>query len=226
MLLGDTVAVQKVVMDFEKALWAAVKSVMDVIVMGCVFHWTQAIWRKVQDLGLTHVYTADEGTFSYIRRLMALPFIPFQEIPAVFQTLAVEAATEPLQELVGYISTNWITSTIFPPKDWSVYGEAVRTNNDVEGWHNALNRRASGRPRLPLYQLIELLHMEAKLVQLQMRLVADKKLARIQRKRYRGYQQKIFVLWGEYSNREKTVQQLLKGCSFLNDPVRQNLRNN
>ena len=122
---------------------------------------------------------------------MALPFIPFQEIPAVFQTLAVEAATEPLQELVGYISTNWITSTIFPPKDWSVYGEAVRTNNDVEGWHNALNRRASGRPRLPLYQLIELLHMEAKLVQLQMRLVADKKLARIQRKRYRGYQQDI-----------------------------------
>lgn len=157
---------------------------------------------------------------------MALPFIPFQEIPAVFQTLAVEAATEPLQELVGYISTNWITSTIFPPKDWSVYGEAVRTNNDVEGWHNALNRRASGRPRLPLYQLIELLHMEAKLVQLQMRLVADKKLARIQRKRYRGYQQKIFVLWGKYSNREKTVQQLLKGCSFLNGPVRQNLRNN
>ena len=47
MLPGDTVAVQKVVMDFEKALWAAVKSVMDVIVMGCVFHWTQAIWRKV-----------------------------------------------------------------------------------------------------------------------------------------------------------------------------------
>ncbi|XP_067029488.1 uncharacterized protein [Acropora muricata] len=115
-LPGDTVAVQKVVMDFEKALWAAVKSQMDVIVMGCVFHWTQAIWRKVQDLGLTHAYTADEGTFSYIRRLMALPFIPFQEIPAVFQTLAVEAATEPLQELVGYISTNWITSTIFPPR--------------------------------------------------------------------------------------------------------------
>ncbi|XP_044163204.1 uncharacterized protein LOC122947722 isoform X2 [Acropora millepora] len=73
-------------------------------------------YKKVQDLGLTHAYTADEGTFSYIRRLMALPFIPFQEIPAVFQTLAVEAATEPLQELVGYISTNWITSTIFPPR--------------------------------------------------------------------------------------------------------------
>ena len=36
MVQGDTVAVQKVVMDFEKALWAVVKSVINVIVMGCV----------------------------------------------------------------------------------------------------------------------------------------------------------------------------------------------
>lgn len=33
---GDTVAVQKVVMDFEKALWPVVKSMINVIVMGCV----------------------------------------------------------------------------------------------------------------------------------------------------------------------------------------------
>jgi len=41
----------KVVLDFEKALWAAVKSVLgdDVRRMGCSFHWSQAVWRKVQD---------------------------------------------------------------------------------------------------------------------------------------------------------------------------------
>lgn len=44
------VSVKKVVMDFERALWAAVKTRLPhVEVMGCVFHWTQAVWRKVSN---------------------------------------------------------------------------------------------------------------------------------------------------------------------------------
>ena len=40
--------VQRCVVDFELAIWSAVRSVLeDVEVMGCVFHWTQALWRKV-----------------------------------------------------------------------------------------------------------------------------------------------------------------------------------
>ena len=109
---------------------------------------------------------------------------------------------------------------MFPPKDWSIYGKAVRTNNDVEGWHNALNRRVFGRSHLPLYQLIELLYKEAQLVNLQMRLVSNKKLARIQRKKFIRYQKKIFILWVQYANRERNVQQLLRACSELNGPVR------
>ena len=36
----------------------------------------------------------------------------------------------------------------------------MRTNNDLEGWHNGLNRRAKGRAQLPLYILIQLLSKE------------------------------------------------------------------
>ena len=122
---------------------------------------------------------------------------PHQKIPRVFQRLRVEATTEPLKELVEYIQANWVYSTTFRPENWSVYGQPVRTNNDVEGWHNALNRRASGRSEIPFYQLIELLRMAAQLVELQMQLVADQKLSRIQRKKYRNHQKKIFNLWGQ-----------------------------
>ena len=45
-------------------------------------------------------------------------------------------------------------------------------NNDVEGWHSGLNKRASGRAQMPLYMLINLLHKEACLVALQIRLVS------------------------------------------------------
>lgn len=150
---------------------------------------------------------------------MALPFIPHQKIPRVFQRLRVGATTEPLKELVEYIQANWVYSTTFPPENWSVYGQPVRTNNDVEGWHNALNRRASGRSEIPFYQLIELLRMEARLVELQMQLVADQKLSRIQRKKYRNHQKKIFTLWSQYSEGEKSVDQLLKAISFINGPI-------
>ncbi|CAH3026640.1 unnamed protein product, partial [Porites evermanni] len=66
-------------------------------------------------------------------------------------------------------SKTWYISRTFPPATWSVYMEAVRTNNDLEGWHNALNRRGKGRAQLPLYILIQLLHKEAALVSLQTR---------------------------------------------------------
>lgn len=153
---------------------------------------------------MASAYVGDKGTYSYIRRLMALPFIPHQKIPRVFQRLRVGATTEPVKKLVEYIEANWVYSTTFPPENWSVYGQPVRTNNDVEGWHNALNRRASGRSEIPFYQLIELLRMEAKL---------------IQRKKYRNHQKKIFNLWGQYSDGEKSVDQLLKAISFINGPI-------
>ena len=54
-------------------------------------------------------------------------------------------------------------STIFAPKHWRVYKQLIRTNNDIERWHNALNRRAGGQNALPLYLIIELLEREARL---------------------------------------------------------------
>ena len=45
--------------------------------------------------------------------------------------------------------------TVFTPRNWWVYKQPIRANNDLEGWHNALNRRAGGQCSLPLYLLIE-----------------------------------------------------------------------
>ena len=87
---------------------------------------------------------------------------------------------------------------------------------DTEGWHHGLNRRAQGKSQLPFYHLlVELLFQEAKLTSLQIRLVSDKKLKRIQRKEYRNVQARLFEAWDKYQNGDISVECLLKTASHL-----------
>lgn len=47
-ILPDQPEVKLVTLDFEKAIWSAMRQVLpDVELKGCSFHWTQALWRKV-----------------------------------------------------------------------------------------------------------------------------------------------------------------------------------
>ena len=115
---------------------------------------------------------------------MALPFLPRREVRPMFHLLCRQAQTQSLQNLVSYINNQWIESTVFPPKRWSVFRQPVRINNDLEGWHNALNRRANGQSGLPLYLLIQLLEKEARLTTIAIRLVSDQKHSTVQRKCY------------------------------------------
>ena len=98
------------------------------------------------------------------------------------------------------------------------YYRNIRTNNDIEGWHNRMNQRASSRHQLQFYLLVKLLHSEAILVELQVELVSQAKLTRIQRKHYRDMQSKIIRLWDRFVNDEIDSYRLLKKCSILAVP--------
>ena len=88
---------------------------------------------QVQELRLQRSYSEDNAVYKYIRKLMALPFLPHCQINQTFLCLQVETQTEPLENLVKYIKRQWIESTVFPPKNWSVFKQAIRTNNNIEG---------------------------------------------------------------------------------------------
>ena len=96
---------------------------------------------------------------------------------------------------------------------------SVRTNNDIEGWHHGLRRRANKRSGLPFYLLVNLLHEEARLTAARIRLVLERKLEKVQRKKHKLVQAKIFNLWDAFNNKEKTLEQLLKAVSYLNRPT-------
>ncbi|XP_076036585.1 uncharacterized protein LOC143022323 [Oratosquilla oratoria] len=148
-LMCGTVRVEKVVLDFERAVPEATPLVLhNVRVMGCAFHWTQCLWRKVQERGLSPSYTNDYPTHKLLRQFLALPYLPSAHIPAIFSFLSQKATTPNLAEFAHYVRKTWIKGSFWTPRTWSVFMEAVRTNNDVEGWHGMLNSHAVGRPVL------------------------------------------------------------------------------
>ena len=73
---------------------------------------------------------------------MALPLLPPEHIRPTFHHIKPSTSTSPIDSLLAYMQNTWITGRTWTPLDWSVYGVAVRTNNDVEGWHTRLNHRA------------------------------------------------------------------------------------
>jgi hypothetical protein len=121
---------------FYSGLWQALRQVFPRSKLhGCGFHWAQAIHRRVQAVGLQATYERHEGVHQFIRKLLALPFLPPGDIPRAFQKLRdrADGSSQPLRELFEYVSDQWLESSLWSPDEWSVYRMTVRTNNDTEG---------------------------------------------------------------------------------------------
>ena len=119
--------------------------------------------------------TEDKGIYKYLRKFMALPFLPEDEIIPMFNRLERQASTAKLQSFVRYVSETWIME-------------------------------------VPFYLMINIPHNEARLASLHIRLATEKKMKRIQRKKYNcSMQAQVFTLWQEYENGERSAKQLLRG---------------
>lgn len=60
--------------DFERTTWAALRKIIpgkDII--GCHFHWSQAVWMKVQEVELQVQYSEDINIYHTVHSIFALP---------------------------------------------------------------------------------------------------------------------------------------------------------
>ena len=151
---------------------------------------------------------------------MALPFLPVEHIEEAFRQMTASSTTvdERLTGLITYVADTWVSSRLWSPKAWSAYRCSVRTNNDVEGWHNRLNRKTR-RGHLDIYQLASLLFSEAQFVDVQARLVSEARLCRYQKKTYTRVQGRLASYWTQYESGQLSTSALLRKCCRVYGPV-------
>lgn len=125
--LLPSMSLQEIILDYEMAMWKAADSIFPAVtVRGCAFHWGQAVWRKVQDLGLQTSYMEREETYAFCKKIMALPYLPPDIIPGLFDHIKEAATTDGLVQLCQYISNTWVeNAALWNPRQWSVFNQVA-----------------------------------------------------------------------------------------------------
>ncbi len=102
-----------------------------------LFYYTQAIYRNIQQLGLSCEYAADEQIRNTCRKLMALALMPASLVLQAYDDLydsVLELSSTKfnlLKPLFDYFENQWIKKVDI--YKWNVYGTKMRTNNNAEG---------------------------------------------------------------------------------------------
>ncbi|CAF4389943.1 unnamed protein product, partial [Rotaria magnacalcarata] len=205
----------RILSDFESGLISAIANEFSAAIhSGCFFHYTQAIFRRIQVLGLTTLYFQNSEIRSRCRKLMALALLPIDKTESSFHSLRVKSSTmvnQELHQLFLYFNHQWLVNV--PLKIWNVYGCHHRTNNNCEGFHNRLNQRIQ-KSHPNIWMFIKLLQTEGcrfRHLLLQMNAGAQ---ARKNVPVANMIQKRIDTLYDRYNGGEVDVDQLLDGLSL------------
>ncbi|CAK9290189.1 unnamed protein product [Gordionus sp. m RMFG-2023] len=129
------------------------------LIKGCFFHYSQALWRECQALGLVRDYLNDSYVHLVVRRMTTLPFCKEEHMAEVRLSCYSIATKYPsLLRFMEYMDHTWLGETaLFPQTIRTRYHvDGPRTNNHLEGFHHALKRKTrSAHPNV--YVLIKIL---------------------------------------------------------------------
>ncbi|XP_022183073.1 uncharacterized protein LOC111042691 [Myzus persicae] len=157
--------------DFEIGMIVSIRETFgyETSIKGCLFHLGQAIWRKVQYLGLIHDCNQNGEIKKTVRRICSLALVPKDQIDYCWIEIHAQAPEhEGLNRLMSYFVETYLDTDvcIFNRSIWNHYEtDHTRTINHLEGWHAALNRTIS-RPHPNIFILIKELKTSSKILSL------------------------------------------------------------
>mgnify|MGYP001554841998 CR=1 FL=1 len=211
---NQPIRVNHVVLDFERAAWNAVREAfmqMDIEmprVRGCVFHWCQALYRKIIGCGLANCYKGKSEEGRFLRRLMGLPLIPSEAVWDIVQWFHSNAPTQNHKKVTEYILKTYVCEgALFKTREWSGYRILHRTNNACESNHHRLNAQTS--KNLGFYRLVAVLHKESERFAAQATHVSEGQLRQRIRSQTKSRDRQLIEAWDQHARQEIDDFQLL-----------------
>ncbi|CAF3898772.1 unnamed protein product [Rotaria magnacalcarata] len=165
--------------DYEAALTKAIKKELPrTKLLGCASHYNQAIYRNIQTKGLQDAYQNVEVVRQILRQIMALAFIPSDQIKKLYNDVIKPqlnnvpkrpvSLSYNLNSFLKYYESYWLTNIY----KFCVFDQPTRTNNELEGYNNKMNVQLAAHPHL--YRLITWFEKEELLVQqLEMKIISN-----------------------------------------------------
>ena len=156
---------------------------------GCYFHFSQSLWRKVQQLGLTGAYRIDVALKRNIRKTFALGYLPVQLVRMNFNALF-----------------NSRESRRFINQYTSVYNRHMdfRTNNYVESFHNRWNKAVSIR-HPSLWNLLRVLKDQLVVTEEKKKGMLNGNPPPPRKLKWRRLEERIVQLKREYGNGQRNL---------------------
>ena len=104
----------KAMSDWERGSRNAFKHVYpETRLYGCWFHYTQAIWKHIQQYGLASSYRDITDLKTFVRQIMAIPFLPSDLIHPTYSLLQIPTIPEieklKLDDFIKYFKRFWLT---------------------------------------------------------------------------------------------------------------------
>ena len=157
------------VLDFEMAVWLSLKDCFpEIELRRCGFHWSQVIYRHVQEVHLGAAYREGGEITDTVKKILDLPFLPRRLMLKTFNDMMRDAKApgydERLVKLLSYVHRYWFSSPVWSPENFCLYQRLVRTNNDLEGYHSCLNKKLP-KNNPSFYTLLSIWYSEAQLVE-------------------------------------------------------------
>lgn len=136
---------------------AAQECFTDVTIDGCLFHFTQCVYRHIGSCGLAKKYGNDDEFCEFMKMIMALTFVPPEHVITAYEEIVASDYYEENEDILKpfreYFEVTWVgkkkrtgrTTPLFGRELWNCYTSVMngepRTMNAVEGCHTRFNRR-------------------------------------------------------------------------------------
>ena len=113
------------------------------IIIGCWFHFTQAIqtWFTKNKPG--HGYNNNQKANEAKALIMCLPWLPIKFVTSFWNKYIIPKINKAFNNtsssaLISYINSTWFNR--FEPKIWNIYNQPLWTNNPIENNNKFLNK--------------------------------------------------------------------------------------